>query len=84
MPDLKHGEHVDELPAYAPAFIEVYRFILEALEGDEVAGSRLFRKYFAGGMPEELLGIARYRERAEQTNRERDSASRLQVAALAA
>ena len=32
MADLKHGEHVDELPAYAPAFKEVYRFILGALE----------------------------------------------------
>jgi hypothetical protein len=38
MADLKHGEHVDELPAYAPAFKEVYRFILEALEGNDVSG----------------------------------------------
>ena len=35
MADLKHGEHVDEIPAYAPAFKEVYRFILEALEGND-------------------------------------------------
>ena len=40
MAELKHGEHVEELPAYAPAFKEVYRFILEALEGDDVAATR--------------------------------------------
>ena len=61
MADLKHGEHVDELPAYAPALKEVYRFILEALEGDDVAATRLFRRYLAGEMPEELLDIARCR-----------------------
>jgi len=66
MADLKHGEHVDELPAYAPAFKEVYRFIVEALGGDEVAATGLFRKYLAGEMPEELLGIARSREKARQ------------------
>ena len=44
MADLKHGEHVGELPAYAAAFKEVYRFILEALGGDDVAAIRLFRK----------------------------------------
>jgi hypothetical protein len=33
MAELKHGEHVGELPAYAPAFKEVYRFIVEALGG---------------------------------------------------
>ena len=71
MADLKHGEHVDELPAYAPAFKEVYRFILEALEGNDVAATRLFRKYLAGEMPEELLGIARCRETAEQRNRDK-------------
>src|SRR4051812_30398456 len=59
MADLKHGEHVGELPAYAAAFKEVYRFILEALGGDDVTATRLFRKYLAGEMPEELLGIAR-------------------------
>ena len=69
MADLKHGEHVDELPAYAPALKEVYRFILEALEGDDVAATRLFRRYLAGEMPEELLAIARCRETAEQGNR---------------
>ena len=84
MADLKNGEQVDEPPAYAPAFKEVYRFILEALEGDDVAAVRVFRKYLAGEMPEELLGIARCRERAEQTNRERDRPSRLQVSALVA
>ena len=79
MADLKHG--VDELPAYAPAFKELYRFILEALEGDEVAALRVFRKYLAGEMPEELLGIARCRQTAEQANRERDDkALSLQVA----
>ena len=31
MAELKHGEHVGDLPAYAPAFKEVYRFIVEAL-----------------------------------------------------
>jgi len=84
MADLKHGEHVDELPAYAPAFKEVYRFIVEALGGDEVAATGLFRKYLAGEMPEELLGIARSRERAEQSNREHDRPSWVQVPALAA
>ena len=46
---LKHGERVDELPAYA-ALKEVYRFILEALEGDDW----LERGYSAvgGEMPE--------------------------------
>jgi hypothetical protein len=81
MADLKHGEHVDELPAYAPAFKEVYRFILEALEGNDVAATRLFRKYLAGEMPEELLGIARCRETAEQRNRDKgDRDLSLQVA----
>lgn len=84
MAELKHGEHVGELPAYAPAFKEVYRFIVEALGGDEVAATGLFRKYLAGEMPEELLGIARSRERAEQSNREHDRPSRMQVPALAA
>ena len=84
MVELKHGEHVGELPAYAPAFKEVYRFIVEALGGDEVAATGLFRKYLAGEMPEELLGIARSRERAEQSNREQERPSRVQVPALAA
>ena len=79
MADLKHGEHVGELPAYAPAFKEV--FILEALGGDDVVAIRLFR-YLAGEMPEELLGIARSRERAEQSNRERDRPSRVQGASI--
>ena len=69
MADLKHGEHVDELPAYAPALKEVYRFILEAPKSDDVAATRLFRRYLAGEMPEELLDIARCRETAEQGNR---------------
>ena len=84
MAELKYGEHVGELPAYAPAFKEVYRFIVEALGGDEVAATGLFRKYLAGEMPEELLGIARSREKAEQSNREHDRPSRVQVPALAA
>jgi len=84
MAELKHGEHVGDLPAYAPAFKEVYRFIVEALGGDEVAATRLFRKYLAGEMPEELLGIARSREKAEQSNREHDTQSRAHVPALAA
>jgi hypothetical protein len=84
MAELKHGEHVGDLPAYAPAFKEVYRFIVEALGGDEVAATRLFRKYLAGEMPEELLGIARSREKVEQSNREHDKPSRVQVPALAA
>ena len=84
MAELKHGEHVGDLPAYAPAFKEVYRFIVEALGGDEVAATRLFRKYLAGEMQEELLGIARSREKAEQSNREHDTQSRAHVPALAA
>ena len=84
MAELKYGEHVGDLPAYAPAFKEVYRFIVEALGGDEVAATGLFRKYLAGEMPEELLGIARSREKAEQSNREHDRQSRAQVPALAA
>ena len=84
MAELKHGEHVGDLPAYAPAFKKVYRFIVEALGGDEVAATRLFRKYLAGEMPEELLGIARSREKAEQSNREHDTQSRAHVPALAA
>ena len=84
MAELKHGEHVGDLPAYAPAFKEVYRFIMEALGGDEVAATGLFLKYLAGEMPEELLGIARSRARAEQSNREHHRPSRVQVPALAA
>jgi hypothetical protein len=84
MAELKHGEHVGELPSYAPAFKEVYRFIVEALGGDEVAATRLFRRYLAGEIPEELLGIARSREKAEQSNREHERPSRGQVPALAA
>jgi hypothetical protein len=59
MAELKHGEYVGELPAYAPAFEEFYHFIVEALGGDEVAATGIFRKYLAGEMPEELLRIAR-------------------------
>ena len=84
MAELKHGEHVGDLPAYAPAFNEVYRFIMEALGGDEVAATGLFLKYLAGEMPEELLGIARSRAKAEQSNREHDRPSRVQVPAFAA
>jgi predicted lipid-binding transport protein (Tim44 family) len=84
MAELKHGEHVGELPAYAPAFKEVYRFIVEALGGDDVAATGLLRKYLAGEMPEDLLRIARNRERAEQSNREHERPSRVQVPTLAA
>jgi hypothetical protein len=84
MAELKHGEPVGELPAYAPAFKEVYRFIVEALAGDEVTATGLFRKYLAGEMPAELIGMARSREKAEQSNREHDRPSRVQVPALAA
>jgi hypothetical protein len=81
MADLKHGETLEELPAYASAFKEVYRFILEALEGDEVAATALFQKYLAGELPEELLCIARCREKTEQTNGdEGDNGARVQAA----
>ena len=68
MADLKHGEHVDELPAYAPAFKEVYRFILEALEGNDVAATRLFRKYLAGKCRWSYLALrAAVRQRSNGT-----------------
>ena len=68
MADLKHGEHVGELPAYAAAFKEVYRFILEARGGDDVTATRLFRKYLAGEMPEEfLVSRAAVRARSKAT-----------------
>jgi hypothetical protein len=53
------GEVVDELPTYAPAFKEVYRFILAATDGNVFAARDLFGKYLAGEMPEKLLSISR-------------------------
>jgi hypothetical protein len=49
------GEVVGKLPTYAPAFKEVYRFILKALDGDVFAATDLFQKYLAGEMPERPL-----------------------------
>ena len=46
------GQIVVELPTYSPAFKEVYRFIVEATNGDIQAATDLFLKYLAGGMPE--------------------------------
>jgi hypothetical protein len=57
---------IGKLPAYAPAFKEVYRFILEAMDGDIFAATELFQKYLAGDLPEELLSISRRWVKAEQ------------------
>ena len=68
MAELKHGEHVGDLPAYAPAFKEVYRFIVEALGGDEVAATGLFRKYLAGECQRSYLALrAAVRTRSKAT-----------------
>ena len=66
MAEPMEGEVVGELPAYAPAFKEVRRFVLEALDGDILAATELFQKYLAGDMPQELLSISRRWVEAEQ------------------
>ena len=66
MPAQMEGEVVGELPTYAPAFKEVYRFILKALDGEVFAATDLFQKYLAGEMPEKLLSISRRWVQAEQ------------------
>jgi hypothetical protein len=66
MAEQMDGEVVGELPTYAPAFNEVYRFILRALGGDVFAATDLFQKYLAGEMPERLLSISRRWVQAEQ------------------
>ena len=65
------GEVVGELPTYAPAFKEVYRFILEAMDGNLFAATDLFQKYLAGEMPESLLFISRLRIKTEQVDADR-------------
>ena len=55
MAEPMEGEVVGELPTYAPAFKQVYRFILEATHGNVFAATDLFQKYLAGEMPERLL-----------------------------
>ena len=68
MADLKHGEHVDELPAYAPAFKEVYRFILEALEGNDVAATRYSASIWPGKCRSSYLALrAAVRQRSKGT-----------------
>jgi hypothetical protein len=66
MAEQMEGEVVGELPTYAPAFKEVYRYILKALGGDVFAATNLFQKYLAGEMPERLLSISRRWVQAEQ------------------
>ena len=60
------GQIVVELPTYSPAFKEVYRFIVEATNGDIQAATDLFLKYLAGEMPEGLLSISRRWVETEQ------------------
>ena len=71
MAEPMEGEVVGELPTYAPAFKEVYRFILEAVDGNVFAATDLFQKYLAGEMPERLLSISRLRVKAEQVDADR-------------
>jgi hypothetical protein len=68
MAEQMEGEVVGELPTYAPAFKEVYRFILKALGGDVFAATDLFQKYLAGETPERLLSISRRWVQAEQSD----------------
>jgi hypothetical protein len=71
MAEPMEGEVVGELPTYAPAFKQVYRFILEATHGNVFAATDLFQKYLAGEMPERLLSISRLRVKAEQVDADR-------------
>jgi hypothetical protein len=66
MAEPMEGEVVGELPTYAPAFKDVYRFILRALGGDVFVATDLFQKYLAGEMPERLLSISRLCVQTEQ------------------
>jgi hypothetical protein len=78
--DPMEGE-VGELPPYAPAFKEVYRFILEAMDGDVLAATGMFEQYLAGEMPERLLSISRHCVKAEQAGAGGPSASPIALAA---
>ena len=71
MAEPMEGEVVVELPTYAPAYKEVYRFILEAMDGNVFAATDLFQKYLAGEMPERLLSISRLWVKAEQADADR-------------
>jgi hypothetical protein len=55
MADLKHGEHVDELPAYAPALKEVYRFFI--LNYVIKNGNYFFSEQYAKKLQAEALDI---------------------------
>ena len=84
MAEPMEGEVVGELPTFAPAFAKVHRFILEALDGDILAATELFRKYLAGDMPGELLSISRRWVEAEQGADAGDARSSICLPALAA
>jgi len=46
---------------FFPHVRHVYRFILEAMNGDRTKASTIFHKYLAGELPEELLFISSQR-----------------------
>ena len=58
MAEQMEGEVVGRASDYAPAFKDVYRFILRALGGDVFVATDLFQKYLAGEMPQRLLSIS--------------------------
>ena len=55
----ERSEPAEEQPSVAHTFRHVYRFILEALEGDTASATVLFQQYLAGELPEELLALSR-------------------------
>jgi hypothetical protein len=56
MQDEKFGEPTEGQLLVSYTFRHVYRFILQAMQGDTAAASALFKRYLAG---EELLSLSR-------------------------
>jgi hypothetical protein len=69
MQDERSGEATEEQPSISHTFRHVYRFILQAMQGDTVAASALFQEYLAGELPEELLALSRRCVQEDQKGR---------------
>jgi hypothetical protein len=55
MAEPMEGEVVGEIPTYAPAFKEVYRFILEAMDGNVFAATDCSRSIWQGRCPRDYF-----------------------------
>jgi hypothetical protein len=69
MQDEKPGEPTEGQLLVSHTFRHVYRFILQAMQGDTAAASALFQRYLAGELPEELLSLSRRCVQEDQKGR---------------